>query len=122
MNPTRRDYTGVSTANTDPDFMGFTNARSPVEDPFSSRAASSFGPRRHTMVIQPKPELTQPLRGGIGRAIALYQYQGQESGDLSFDKGDVIVITKKSDSTDDWWTGRINGCEGIFPANFVEVV
>lgn len=78
MNPTRRDYTGVSTANTDPDFMGFTNARSPVEDPFSSRAASSFGPRRHTMVIQPKPELTQPLRGGIGRAIALYQYQGQE--------------------------------------------
>ena len=25
-----------------------------------------------------------------------------QAGDLSFSKGDVIVITKKSDSTDDW--------------------
>jgi SH3 domain-containing YSC84-like protein 1 len=79
VNPSRRDYTGVSTANTDPDFMGFTNARSPVEEPFSSRQDISLGTaRRHTMTIQPKPELTQPLHGGIGRAIALYQFVGQE--------------------------------------------
>jgi len=47
-----------------------------------------------------------------------------ESGDLSFSKGDVIIITQKSESTDDWWTGKAGGRpqEGIFPANFVEVV
>ncbi|CCE66096.1 hypothetical protein TPHA_0O01280 [Tetrapisispora phaffii CBS 4417] len=56
------------------------------------------------------------------KAVALYTFSGEESGDLSFKKGDVIAILKKSDSQDDWWTGRVNGKEGIFPANYVELV
>ncbi|KAG5646038.1 hypothetical protein DXG03_004461 [Asterophora parasitica] len=70
------------------------------------------------------PELIQPLQPhkGIARAIALYNYQAVELGDLSFSKGDVIVIVQKSNSNDDWWTGRIGSRQGIFPANFVEVV
>jgi len=74
--------------------------------------------------IKPKAELTSPLAlaEGVGRAIALYNFGAVEAGDLSFSKGDVIVITKKSDSIDDWWTGKAGGKEGIFPANFVEVV
>jgi len=74
--------------------------------------------------IAPKPELTVPLspKDGIARAIALYNFQAVEAGDLSFSKGEVITVTQKSDSSDDWWTGKANGQEGIFPANFVEVV
>ncbi|KAF9015460.1 hypothetical protein BDQ17DRAFT_1269300 [Cyathus striatus] len=74
--------------------------------------------------IRPKPELSKPLlpHEGVARAIAMYNFQAVESGDLSFSKGDVIIITKKSDSNDDWWTGKLNGHTGIFPANFVEVV
>ncbi|KAF5377181.1 hypothetical protein D9615_006335 [Tricholomella constricta] len=74
--------------------------------------------------IVPKPELTKPLQPheGIARAIALYNFQAVESGDLSFSKGDVIVIVQKSNSNDDWWTGKIGSRQGIFPANFVEVV
>lgn len=55
--------------------------------------------------IQPKPELTTPLspRDGVGRAIALYSFQAVEPGDLSFNKGEVIIITEKSDSSDDWY-------------------
>lgn len=56
------------------------------------------------------------------KAVALYSFKGEESGDLPFRKGDVITILKKSDSQDDWWTGRVNGNEGIFPANYVELV
>ncbi|KAJ3549286.1 hypothetical protein NMY22_g938 [Coprinellus aureogranulatus] len=121
--PSRRDYTGFSNANTDPDFMDSMKFRSPTGDPFNPPQPRSLDPsRRHTTVIQPKPELTRPLHDGIGRAIALYRFEGQESGDLSFEKGDVITILKKSNSTDDWWTGKLSGREGIFPANFVEVV
>lgn len=56
------------------------------------------------------------------KAIALYSFAGQQSGDLPFKKGDVITIVQKSNSTDDWWTGRIGSSEGIFPANYVELV
>lgn len=75
-------------------------------------------------VIDAKRELTQPLspQEGVARAIALFNFHAVEAGDLTFSKGDVIVVTRKSDSTDDWWTGKVNGKEGIFPANFVELV
>lgn len=56
------------------------------------------------------------------KAVALFTFNGEQDGDLSFKKGDVISIIKKSDSTDDWWTGRAAGKEGIFPANYVELV
>ncbi|GME67296.1 unnamed protein product [[Candida] boidinii] len=56
------------------------------------------------------------------KAIALYSFDAQQPGDLPFKKGDVITILQRSDSTDDWWTGRNNGKEGIFPANYVELV
>ncbi|KAJ3856651.1 hypothetical protein EV368DRAFT_71496 [Lentinula lateritia] len=74
--------------------------------------------------IAPKPGLAKPLlrHEGVARAIALYNFDGVESGDLSLKKGDVIVITKKSESSDDWWTGKIDNRKGIFPANFVELV
>ncbi|KAJ7814141.1 hypothetical protein B0H14DRAFT_3748204 [Mycena olivaceomarginata] len=74
--------------------------------------------------IKPKPELSRPLlpHEGVARAIALYDFRAAQPGDLSFSKGDVIVITKRSESTDDWWTGTVDGRRGIFPANFIEVV
>lgn len=55
-------------------------------------------------VIKPREELAQPLlpHEGVARAIALFNFDAVEDGDLSFEKGDVIVITKMSDSTDDW--------------------
>ncbi|KAH0838639.1 hypothetical protein J3R83DRAFT_6962, partial [Lanmaoa asiatica] len=71
-----------------------------------------------------QPELSKPLSPleGVARAIALYEFKAVEVGDLSFSRGDVIIVTRKSDSTDDWWKGKLNGKEGIFPANFVEIV
>ncbi|KZP00773.1 DUF500-domain-containing protein [Calocera viscosa TUFC12733] len=59
---------------------------------------------------------------GLGKGIALYNFEAQQSGDLGFRKGDVIVITKKTRSTDDWWTGSIGSRQGMFPANYIEVV
>jgi hypothetical protein len=47
------------------------------------------------------------------RARALFNFRGEQEGDLPFQKGDVIIIIKKSDSQNDWWTGSLNGKEGI---------
>ncbi|KAI8881922.1 DUF500-domain-containing protein [Backusella circina FSU 941] len=54
-------------------------------------------------------------------ARALYTFEGQQQGDLSFQEGDIITIVEKSNSQDDWWTGKINGRQGIFPANYVQL-
>ncbi|KAJ7630591.1 hypothetical protein FB45DRAFT_915962 [Roridomyces roridus] len=95
--------------------------------PITETSFTSAGERRRSSqspLIKPKPELNRPFmpNEGVGRAIALYDFQAAQPGDLSFNKGDIITITKKSDSTDDWWTGTLEGRKGIFPANFIEVV
>nr|VWP01662.1 N/A [Ganoderma boninense] len=83
---------------------------------------SSAGPGKPW--IAPKKELTRPLlpHEGVARAIALYDFKAVQAGDLSFSKGQVITVTAKSEDTNTWWTGKVDGREGIFPANFVEVV
>ncbi|KAI0316308.1 hypothetical protein OF83DRAFT_1264941 [Amylostereum chailletii] len=69
-------------------------------------------------------ELSRPLMPsqGVARAIALFDFNAVQPGDLSFKKGQVLVITEKSNNVDTWWKGKVDGREGIFPANFVEVV
>ncbi|CAG8482657.1 6338_t:CDS:10 [Diversispora eburnea] len=61
--------------------------------------------------IAPKPNL--PLRQKPITALAMFDFLGEQEGDLEFHKGDTIVITKKTDSTNDWWTGKCNMQEGI---------
>ncbi|XP_018398638.1 PREDICTED: intersectin-1 isoform X5 [Cyphomyrmex costatus] len=48
---------------------------------------------------------------------ALYRYESTEAGDLSFNQGEVILVTKKEG---EWWTGCIGNKSGIFPSNYVE--
>ncbi|MGH0146486.1 UNVERIFIED_CONTAM: hypothetical protein FKN15_008482 [Acipenser sinensis] len=61
-----------------------------------------------------RPEVARPNQW----CEAFYDFAGQTNEDLSFFKGDRILITEKVDS--DWYRGRLNGKEGIFPAIFVE--
>ncbi|XP_025989410.2 intersectin-1 isoform X4 [Solenopsis invicta] len=49
--------------------------------------------------------------------VALYRYESSETGDLSFNQGEVILVTKKEN---EWWTGCIGNKSGIFPSNYVE--
>lgn len=49
--------------------------------------------------------------------VALYPYTSAETGDLAFNQGEVILVTKKEG---DWWTGSVVDRTGIFPANYVE--
>lgn len=75
------------------------------------RVASSSAPPQY------KPPV--PQREPI--AVALFDYVAQRPDDLSFKKGDVIHITKQTESAQDWWVGRTNGRTGNFPANYVQL-
>ncbi|KFO31971.1 E3 ubiquitin-protein ligase SH3RF2 [Fukomys damarensis] len=57
---------------------------------------------------------------GVPRAKALCNYRGQNPGDLSFNKGDVILLRRQLD--ENWYQGEINGVNGIFPTSSVEVI
>ncbi|GAB1300436.1 Intersectin-1 [Apodemus speciosus] len=50
--------------------------------------------------------------------IAMYTYESSEQGDLTFQQGDVIVVTKKDG---DWWTGTVGDKSGVFPSNYVRL-
>ncbi|KAI6716119.1 hypothetical protein PZA11_007236 [Diplocarpon coronariae] len=72
-----------------------------------------------------KPPPPPPKRIGsqnpIIFAVALYAFEGQSQGDLSFREGDQIKVIKKTDSTDDWWEGELRGVKGSFPANYCKL-
>ncbi|KAG0042650.1 hypothetical protein BGZ83_000208 [Gryganskiella cystojenkinii] len=73
---------------------------------------SSFGGRAPPAPprMAAKPELL----------TALYDFVGEQATDLSFKKGDRITVVKKTDSTNDWWTGRVGTREGSFPRNYCQ--
>ncbi|XP_063301317.1 E3 ubiquitin-protein ligase SH3RF2 isoform X2 [Pelobates fuscus] len=53
-------------------------------------------------------------------AKALSNYRGRAPTDLTFDKGDIIVLHRQLD--DNWYHGEINGDSGFFPASSVKVL
>jgi len=87
---------------------------------FSNTSISNNSPSRPP--TSSKPDFGGVTKSNASQAIALYTFKGEESGDLPFKKGDVIDIIQKSETVDDWWTGRNNGKTGIFPANYVELI
>ena len=42
-------------------------------------------------------------------------YNIQADGDLGFNAGDRIEVVERTSSAEDWWTGKINGRQGVFP-------
>jgi len=50
--------------------------------------------------------------------VALYAYQSGEPGDLIFEAGERIIVTRKEG---EWWTGKIQDRTGVFPFNYVDV-
>ena len=55
-------------------------------------------------------------------AIALYSYNSDAAGDLSFQRDEKIHILQKSEKENDWWYGRLGSREGYFPGNYVRLL
>ena len=66
--------------------------------------------------LKPKPSLAPQVQ----YVVALYDFVAQADGDLSFKTGDRIEVVERTASAEDWWTGRVNGQQGVFPGNYVQ--
>ena len=68
---------------------------------------------------KPPPPKPKPSRlSGLPNAetvTALYDYEAQAEGDLSFLAGEVIEIVTRTANENEWWIGKINGKQGQFP-------
>ncbi|ORX39197.1 hypothetical protein BD324DRAFT_316328 [Kockovaella imperatae] len=107
-------------------FDDYFNNDTPEPDPFNGPSST----HRTSTSAPPKPNLG--LKAGLGeandgyaRAVALYEFKAQQSGDLGFVKGDVIILKDKV-GNGEWWKGikvtSGGGKEGMFPKSYVEVV
>ncbi|ETS78105.1 SH3 domain-containing protein [Pestalotiopsis fici W106-1] len=69
----------------------------------------------------PKPNV--PSKQGLmkNQAVASYTFESDTPGDLTFKKGEVITILKRTENETDWWTGMIGTRHGIFPSNYVKM-
>jgi amphiphysin len=64
------------------------------------------------------PRLSLDLHSSSKYVIAVYDFEAQAPGDLSFRKDDKIEVLEQRD-VNDWWVGRIGGRTGQFPGNYV---
>ncbi|XP_077351617.1 intersectin-1 isoform X3 [Festucalex cinctus] len=65
---------------------------------------------------RPSPTPCKPSESGE-EYVAMYTYESSEQGDLSFQQGDVVVVSR---TEGDWWTGTVAGKTGVFPSNYVK--
>ncbi len=103
----------------------YSNPGSPNLDGGNSMAranstGSSWGQAAKAKGAAPPPPKPKPSRlnkapAATDRAEALYDYEAQAAGDLSFTTGDVIEIVEKGATENEWWTGRLTGKQGQFP-------
>lgn len=62
-----------------------------------------------------------PAAAGAGiSAVALYDYQGEGSDEISFDPDDIITDIEMVH--EGWWRGCCRGHFGLFPANYVKLL
>lgn len=77
----------------------------------------------NTAVAQhpPAPEPISPVNPApsalVTRVRALHSFEPTESGELAFERGDVIRVVDRGYK--DWWRGQLRGRTGIFPVNYV---
>ncbi|KAH9917360.1 BAR-domain-containing protein [Epithele typhae] len=92
--------------------------------PYSpSPSGSSFGAAAVAKKAPPPPPPLKPkpkAAPAVQYVVALYDFAAQADGDLDFRAGDRIEVVERTESTEDWWTGKLHGRQGVFPGNYVQ--
>lgn len=69
--------------------------------------------------VEVKVPLPNERPNTIGQAIALYDFDAVQAGDLVFRIGDRISVLSKIN--EEWYFGECNGLKGQFPANYIRM-
>ncbi|KAI0637660.1 hypothetical protein C8Q77DRAFT_380022 [Trametes polyzona] len=68
----------------------------------------------------PVPRRAQQEEESGEWAEAMYDYHSEDPGDLDLQEGVRVLIVEKT--SDDWWTGEIDGQRGLVPAAYVKLL
>jgi len=101
---------------------GIANPPPPYSPSGSSPTSPALGAAAAAKAKPPPPKPKPSRLSGVPNAetvTALYDYEAQAEGDLSFMTGDVIEIISRTQNVNEWWTGRLNGRQGQFPGMLV---
>ena len=107
----------VATSNLISTSPGVSPAGTPTHH---SRNSPAFG---DSSAWQPSPKpspATTPTRAAQPTCQALYDFEAESPGELSFKEGDVINLRSKID--DNWYDGSLGGRSGYFPVSYVTVL
>ncbi|KAK2461738.1 hypothetical protein APHAL10511_006201 [Amanita phalloides] len=98
-----------------------SNAFSAAPPPYTP-AENEDNPAPTKKAPPPPPPLKSKPKpaSAVKYVVALYDFAAQTEGDLSFNAGDRIELVERTASSEDWWTGRVNGRQGVFPGNYVQ--
>ncbi|KAI0045758.1 BAR-domain-containing protein [Auriscalpium vulgare] len=89
--------------------------------PYSAGAAAAAAAAAKRAPPPPPPLKPKPAAApAVHYVTALYDFVPQADGDLEFKTGDRIELVERTNSEEDWWTGKLNGKQGIFPGNYVQ--
>ncbi|KAF5002838.1 hypothetical protein FGRMN_92 [Fusarium graminum] len=95
------------------------------DNPSGGYGSGGFGAERKTGPGRPAaPKPNYGAKQALlkkNEAVAVFNFDADQPGDLGFKKGEVITVLKKTESDNDWWTGQIGTRTGIFPSNYVKM-
>jgi amphiphysin len=127
--PKRLTMGESSTDSPPPPYSPATSVASPAlsaGDSDIKRANSTGGAWGAVAKAKPPPPKPKPSRlSGVPAAetcTALYDYEAQQEGDLSFSAGDVIEVIHRTSNDNEWWTGKFKGRQGQFPGKLYIVM
>ncbi|KAF8164856.1 hypothetical protein B0H34DRAFT_648154 [Crassisporium funariophilum] len=107
----------------------FTPRQNNFGPPPMRRAASNVSARAITPEPAPAPPPPAPRYQARQQeeeeetgdwAEVLYEYDSGEASDLRITEGQRVLVTERT--SDDWWTGEVNGKKGLFPASYVKLL
>ncbi|CAH1776558.1 unnamed protein product [Owenia fusiformis] len=90
------------------------NKSSKTGSPNHGSSSSASTVTRLPISTKVVPAINQPC------AKALYNYDAKEPGDLTFKKGDIVILRKQVD--ENWFHGEHGGLHGFFPATYVQII
>eukprot|EP00002_Diphylleia_rotans_P012413 TRINITY_DN2428_c0_g1_i1.p1 TRINITY_DN2428_c0_g1~~TRINITY_DN2428_c0_g1_i1.p1 ORF type:complete len:1093 (+),score=254.33 TRINITY_DN2428_c0_g1_i1:94-3372(+) len=91
-----------------------TTASAPKTVATTSAPTAKVGPP--PSLVPPKP----PAAPKPKQVRALYNYEPQQSDELSIRVGDIITVLLEDESG--WWEGELKGNRGVFPSNYVQPI
>ncbi|KAK3716058.1 BAR adaptor protein Hob1 [Vermiconidia calcicola] len=104
----------------------YTNGSQSLDIARSSSTGSNWQSAAKTKPkAAPPPPKPKPGRLSgvptVETVTALYDYEAQAEGDLSFSAGDTIEVVSRTDNPQEWWSGKVGGRQGQFPGNYVQL-